>query len=91
METHEMAARKLQQMDKLKDAFGIEGDINEGDAFNKELQEQKRQQRQAEREQRQAEREQKQAEWEQRKAEWEARAKEEASRGKEYADDVRNR
>lgn len=70
METHEMAARKIQQMDKLKAAFGIEGDVNEGDAFNSEVQEQKRQQRQQE--------------WEQRQAEREARAKEAEARRKEY-------
>lgn len=32
-----MAARKLQQMDKLKAAFGL-SDVKEGDAFNRELQ-----------------------------------------------------
>lgn len=36
-ETHEVAARKLQQMDKLKAAFGL-SDVKEGDAFNRELQ-----------------------------------------------------
>ena len=51
-ETHEIAARKLQQMEKLRGAFGIGADVNEGDAFNPEVQEAKRQ---AERDRREAE------------------------------------
>ena len=41
-ETHEMAQRKLQQMEKLRGAFGLSTDANEGDAFNPEVQEAKR-------------------------------------------------
>ena len=51
-ETHEIAQRKLQQMEKLRGAFGIGTDVNEGDAFNPEVQEAKRQ---AERDRREAE------------------------------------
>ena len=51
-ETHEIAQRKLQQMEKLRGAFGIGADMAEGDAFNPEVQEAKRQ---AERDRREAE------------------------------------
>ncbi len=51
-ETHEIAQRKLQQMEKLRGAFGIGADVAEGDAFNPEVQEAKRQ---AERDRREAE------------------------------------
>ena len=54
-ETHQIAARKAAQMDKLRNAFGFAEDINEGDAFNRELQEQKRQQRIIDREVKEAE------------------------------------
>lgn len=37
-----MAQRKLQQMEKLRGAFGLSTDVNEGDAFNPEVQEAKR-------------------------------------------------
>ncbi len=36
-ETHELAQRKLDQMDKLKTALGISA-VKEGDAFNRDLQ-----------------------------------------------------
>ena len=51
METHEVAVRKERQMDKLASAFGVSGS-GEGDAFNRELQEQRKLDRIAEREQR---------------------------------------
>ncbi len=37
-ETHEVAQRKLEQMDKLKSALGISAEGKEGDAFNRDLQ-----------------------------------------------------
>lgn len=37
-ETHEVAQRKIEQLDKLKSALGIDGTMSEGDAFNRELQ-----------------------------------------------------
>jgi len=37
-ETHEVAQRKLDQMDKLRSALGMASDTKEGDAFNRELQ-----------------------------------------------------
>lgn len=45
-----MARRKQEQMARLKDAFGFAEDVHEGDAFNRELQEQKRLDKVAERE-----------------------------------------
>jgi serine/arginine repetitive matrix protein 2 len=36
-ETHELAQRKVEQMEKLKSALGVSQD-KEGDAFNRELQ-----------------------------------------------------
>lgn len=56
-ETHAVALRKQEQMAKLKSAFGFgEDEVREGDAFNRELQEQKRQERIAEREAKEEER-----------------------------------
>lgn len=50
-----MARRKVEQMDKLRSAFGL-GEVKEGEAFDQELQERKRQERIAEREAREKER-----------------------------------
>ncbi|KAG7669408.1 hypothetical protein KSW81_007563 [Nannochloris sp. 'desiccata'] len=74
-ETHQLAARKAQQMDKLKNAFGFTADIKEGDAFNRELQEQKKLDRIAEREAKEVAR---LKEWEER----ERRREKEANRRK---------
>ncbi len=49
-ETHAVAARKEAEMDGLRAAFGLKQAPNEGDAFDRELQERKRLERQAERE-----------------------------------------
>jgi hypothetical protein len=53
-----VAARKAAQMDRLRSAFGLAGEegVLEGDAFNRELQEEKRQERIAEREAKEKER-----------------------------------
>lgn len=40
-ETHAVALRKEREMDTLRDAFGLKA-VTEGDAFNRELQENKR-------------------------------------------------
>ena len=37
-ETHEVAQRKLEQMERLKGALGMSSEQKEGDAFNRELQ-----------------------------------------------------
>jgi serine/arginine repetitive matrix protein 2 len=50
-ETHAVAQRKLEQMARLKNAFGFGEEVKEGDAFNRELQEQKRLEKIEEREQ----------------------------------------
>ncbi|GFR40245.1 hypothetical protein Agub_g815, partial [Astrephomene gubernaculifera] len=83
-ETHAMAQRKVEQMSKLKAAFGVKDDIREGDAFNRELQEQLKAQRMAEREaaQKAREEESKRREKEARRREKE-RAKEAKQREKE--------
>jgi serine/arginine repetitive matrix protein 2 len=64
MDTHQLAFRKAQQMEKLKNAFGYKKDIIEGEAFDQELQEQRRQQRHEEREARRIEYEQRKATFE---------------------------
>lgn len=54
-ETHQMAVRKAEQMNRLREAFGYGEDIPEGEAFDQELQARRREERAAEREARQAE------------------------------------
>lgn len=54
-ETHQIAARKVEQMGRLRGAFGI-GETKEGDAFDRELQDRRRQEKIAERENREQER-----------------------------------
>ena len=41
-ETHRLAERKQQQMAQLQNAFGL-SDVMEGEAFNRELQEERKQ------------------------------------------------
>eukprot|EP01025_Chloroclados_australasicus_P038833 TRINITY_DN400_c0_g1_i1.p2 TRINITY_DN400_c0_g1~~TRINITY_DN400_c0_g1_i1.p2 ORF type:complete len:475 (-),score=71.66 TRINITY_DN400_c0_g1_i1:717-2141(-) len=60
-ETHAIAARKQAQMEKLRDALGL-GDVKEGEAFDQELQEEKRQARIKEREDREAQKKQEEKE-----------------------------
>ena len=55
-ETHQVAARKLVQMERLRGAFGLRGEHREGEAFDRELQEKRRQERIAEREERERQR-----------------------------------
>ncbi|GAX79035.1 hypothetical protein CEUSTIGMA_g6475.t1 [Chlamydomonas eustigma] len=78
-ETHELAQRKVEQMEKLKSALGVSQD-KEGDAFNRELQEERKQQRIAEREEREL---QKEKEARRREKEAKERAKAEKKRLKE--------
>ena len=56
-ETHAVAARKEAEMDGLRAAFGLKEAPREGDAFDRELQERKKQERLAERERAAKERE----------------------------------
>lgn len=76
-ETHWLAERKQQELARLREAWGLTG-TNEGDAFNPEVQEAKKQARIAEREKKQQEKQElrERKEKEQRKAE--KRAKNEA-------------
>lgn len=55
-ETHEIAARKEREMEKVRHALGFKEDIVEGEAFDRELQEQKKQARIEERKRRERER-----------------------------------
>lgn len=57
MESHALAERKQEQMRVLRGALGVNDQTREGDAFNRELQEQRRMERLKEREQRERERE----------------------------------
>lgn len=54
-ETHQVAARKMAQMDRLRGALGLGEGQREGEAFDRELQERRRQEKIAEREQRERE------------------------------------
>lgn len=49
-ETHAVAQRKQDQMERLRGAFGFGAEVKEGEAFDRELQEQRRQERIAEKE-----------------------------------------
>eukprot|EP00195_Chlamydomonas_chlamydogama_P016489 CAMPEP_0202909188 /NCGR_PEP_ID=MMETSP1392-20130828/48598_1 /ASSEMBLY_ACC=CAM_ASM_000868 /TAXON_ID=225041 /ORGANISM="Chlamydomonas chlamydogama, Strain SAG 11-48b" /LENGTH=378 /DNA_ID=CAMNT_0049598863 /DNA_START=101 /DNA_END=1233 /DNA_ORIENTATION=- len=80
-ETHEVAQRKLEQMDKLKAALGI-SEVKEGEAFDRELQEKKKLERLAEKEAKEREREK---ERKQREKEKKRKAKEQKKRVKELA------
>ena len=61
-DTHEIAARKEKQMEKIRGAFGFQGDIVEGEAFDRELQEEKKMKRIEEKEERERERRRKEKE-----------------------------
>ena len=54
-ETHAVAERKRKQMDTLARALNVRPDLREGEAFDRELQEQRKRERIAEREQRRKE------------------------------------
>lgn len=81
--THEAAARKQHDMQKLQDAFGV-GGYQEGAAFTKEYHEKKRQAREEERLARQRAREEEEA---RRRDEWEAREREKEQRATLGAND----
>lgn len=55
-DTHEIAARKVKQMEKMRDALGFREDIVEGEAFDRELQQRRKEERIAERRRREEER-----------------------------------
>eukprot|EP00200_Dunaliella_tertiolecta_P013714 CAMPEP_0202393150 /NCGR_PEP_ID=MMETSP1127-20130417/92761_1 /ASSEMBLY_ACC=CAM_ASM_000462 /TAXON_ID=3047 /ORGANISM="Dunaliella tertiolecta, Strain CCMP1320" /LENGTH=257 /DNA_ID=CAMNT_0048995719 /DNA_START=1163 /DNA_END=1933 /DNA_ORIENTATION=- len=98
-DTHEVAQRKIAQMNRLQKALNVQADIKEGDAFNRELQEQKRLQAIEEREakevakvekQREREKREKEAEKERKRREKE-REKERAQRQQEQEEKERMR
>ncbi|KNE60321.1 hypothetical protein AMAG_05718, partial [Allomyces macrogynus ATCC 38327] len=67
--THQQAARKAKEAQRFASALGIRDDVHKpGEAFNRELQEQKRQEKIAERERRAAEFAEKEAREERRRA-----------------------
>lgn len=49
-ETHELAKRKANEMNKIRAAFGLDENAKEGQAFDRDLQERLKAERQAERE-----------------------------------------
>ena len=55
-DTHEVAALKQKKMEQIRDAFGFEKDIVEGEAFDQELQQRRKEERIAERKRREEER-----------------------------------
>jgi hypothetical protein len=84
-ETHELALRKENQMKNLQNAFGID-DAVEGQAFDRELQEQKRLERIAAREARFKEKERQEKEEEKRRK----KAAKEAKKAAKEAEMARN-
>eukprot|EP00252_Welwitschia_mirabilis_P008916 TRINITY_DN2117_c0_g1_i1.p1 TRINITY_DN2117_c0_g1~~TRINITY_DN2117_c0_g1_i1.p1 ORF type:complete len:519 (+),score=101.41 TRINITY_DN2117_c0_g1_i1:137-1693(+) len=98
-QTHQIAARKEHKLETLKSALGI-GDIKEGEAFDKELQEQRKQERILAREERERERQEKlleekekerQKEKELRKAEKAKRKQEKEEREKQKREAEKNK
>ena len=55
-DTHEIAARKEKQMEKMRHALGFREEIVEGEAFDRELQQRRKEERLAERKRREEER-----------------------------------
>ncbi|KAF7353006.1 5-aminolevulinate synthase [Mycena venus] len=75
-DTHAMAAAKKDELSKMASAFGTRANYVEGDAFNREKQEELRIKRQEEREERDRRRDAERARMEEQKAKWEAEKKE---------------
>jgi len=55
-DTHEVAALKQKKMEQIRDAFGFDKDIVEGEAFDQELQQRRKEERIAERKRKEEER-----------------------------------
>ncbi|THH09065.1 hypothetical protein EW145_g2293 [Phellinidium pouzarii] len=75
-DTHALAAAKKAELDKMARALGTRRDYSEGDAFDREKQEENRIRRQAEREERDRHREEERARYQAQKEKWEAERKE---------------
>ncbi|KAK3269630.1 hypothetical protein CYMTET_21938 [Cymbomonas tetramitiformis] len=78
-ETHQVALRKEKEMDKIRSAFGIT-ETNEGDAFDRDLQETKKNERIAERERADEEKREAEIRREQRRIKDEKKKRKEAKR-----------
>ena len=77
-ETHALARKKAAEMDKIRNAFGLDADAKEGQAFDRDLQEQLKQDRQVarEKERKKKEKEARRRKKDQAKAEKKAKKKE---------------
>ncbi|KAJ7667758.1 cwf21 domain-containing protein [Mycena polygramma] len=75
-DTHALAAAKKTELSKMANAFGTRANYVEGDAFNREKQDEERLKRHAEREERDRRRDADRARMEEQKSKWEAEKKE---------------
>ncbi|KAI0751433.1 cwf21 domain-containing protein [Daedaleopsis nitida] len=75
-DTHGIAAAKKDELNKMARALGTRRDYNEGDAFDREKQEEQRIRRMAEREERERQRDEERAKMQAQKEKWEAERKE---------------
>ncbi|CAM9242967.1 unnamed protein product, partial [Phaeothamnion confervicola] len=98
MDSHVIAARKQRENERMASAMGVGGDYNEGDAFDRDLQEKKKAERQAAREEarrkraeedatRQKEKKRKQREAEKTKKDAEAKAKKQTNADRRAKED----
>ncbi|EEB96379.1 hypothetical protein MPER_04497, partial [Moniliophthora perniciosa FA553] len=75
-DTHAIAAAKKAELDKMARALGTRGDYTEGEAFDREKQEENKLKRMVEREERERRREEDRARMQEQKAKWEAERRE---------------
>ncbi|GLB33552.1 putative cwf21-domain-containing protein [Lyophyllum shimeji] len=75
-DTHGLALAKKTELTKMARAFGTRADYQEGDAFDREKQEEIRLRRQAEREERERKKEEERIKYQEQKAKWEAEKRE---------------
>ncbi|KAK7060340.1 acetylornithine aminotransferase [Paramarasmius palmivorus] len=75
-DTHAIAAAKKAELNKMARALGTRGDYTEGEAFDREKQEENKLKRMVEREERERRREEDRARMEEQKAKWEAERRE---------------
>ena len=73
---HGLAAAKKEELSKMARALGTRQDYHEGDAFDREKQEEQRMRRMAEREERERQREEERAKMQAQKEKWEAEKRE---------------
>ncbi|KAG6832912.1 hypothetical protein H0H92_004796 [Tricholoma furcatifolium] len=75
-DTHGIAVAKKAELNKMARAFGTRSDYQEGDAFDREKQEEIRIRKQAEREERDKKKEEERIRYQEQKAKWEAEKRE---------------